>query len=156
MPKRRLPLRTRSTPISTLQSLPTAHVVDQSGSLLTFDQLSPWRQDNHFILTHYRPTTKSFFACFQSLFYIHNESVNIYSHLVGAVLFFFISMSLYAFERRSAAAGDVLAFSFFFLGAVACLSISAMFHMVSSHSPEVHEKNLVRRIGLVKFDFANR
>ena len=126
MTTRRLPPRAQTTPIQTLHSLLTAQEADTAirtrppagPFLLKFDELPPWQQDNHYILTKYRAESNSYFKCFQSLLYLHNESVNIHSHLLGAFLFYFTSLSLYAFERYNVSTADVLAFSFFFVGAV--------------------------------------
>lgn len=144
MPTRRIPQRAKTTPIETLHSLLTVQEADTAFTrrpitsfLLKYDELPAWRQDNHFILTRYRPTSNSFFICFQSLFQLHNESVNIHSHLSGAWIFFFTALSLYAFERHPVTAADTIAFLFFFSGAVICLGISATYHAVSNHSPKV-------------------
>ncbi|KAL2046268.1 hypothetical protein N7G274_001715 [Stereocaulon virgatum] len=144
--RRRLPPRAQTTPVQTLHSLLTAQDPDTTirtrtpagPFLLKFDELPSWQQDNHYILANYRPESHSYFRCFQSLFYLHNESVNIHSHLLGAFLFYFTSLSLYAFERYHISTTDVLAFSFYFVGAVACLGMSAAYHMIANHSPEVH------------------
>jgi hypothetical protein len=132
MTTRRLPPRAQTTPVQTLHSLLTAQDTDTATRtrppagpfLLQFDELPPWQQDNHYILGKYRPESHSYFRCFQSLFYLHNESVNIHSHLLGAFLFYFTSLSLYAFERYNISTADVLAFSFFFVGAVVRLDSS--------------------------------
>ena len=144
MPTRRIPPRAKTTPIETLDTLLTVQEADSavrrrpvSSSLLQYDELPAWRQDNQFIRTHYRPISNSFFTCFQSLFQMHNESVNIHSHLSGAWIFFFIALSLYLFELHPVTAADTVAFLFFFSGAVVCLGISATYHTVSNHSPKV-------------------
>ena len=144
MATRRIPPRAKTTSIETLHSLLTVQEADAAfkrrpvtSLLLEYDDLPPWRQDNHFILTHYRPISNSFFTSFQSIFQLHNESFNIHSHLSGAWIFFFIALSLYAFERHSVTSADTIAFSFFFFGAVICLGISATYHTVSNHSPKV-------------------
>lgn len=144
MPIRRIPPRSKTTPIETLHTLLNVQEADNAfrerpvtNFLLKYDELPAWRQDNHYILTHYRPISNSFFTSFQSLFQLHNESVNIHSHLSGAWIFFFIALSLYAFERHPVTAADTIAFSFFFSGAVICLGISATYHTVSNHSPKV-------------------
>ncbi|KAF2802360.1 HlyIII-domain-containing protein [Mytilinidion resinicola] len=54
--------------------------------LLNSDQVPSWYAHNDYIHTGYRPVTKSFVLCVESLAYLHNETVNIYSHLVPAVL----------------------------------------------------------------------
>ena len=144
MPTRRIAPRAKTTPIETLHSLLTVQEVDAAFKttrpvptfLLKYDELPAWRQDNHFILTHYRPTSNSFFASFQSLFHLHNESVNIHSHLSGAWIFFFIALSVYAFQPQPVTSADIIAFLFFFFGAVVCLAISATYHTVSNHSPK--------------------
>ena len=142
MATRRIPTRANTTPIETLHTLQS----QKDGAfrrpfansfLLNYDELPAWRQDNMFILTHYRPISNSFSISFQSLFQLHNESVNIHSHLSGACIFFSIALSLYVFERHSVTWADTLAFLFFFSGAVVCLSISSLYHTVSNHSRKV-------------------
>ena len=144
MATRRAPRRAKTTPVETLHSLLTVQEADTAfrrrfanSVLVNYDELPAWRQDNHFILTQYRPTSNSFFMSFQSLFQLHNESVNIHSHLSGASVFLFIALSLYAFERHRVTSADTVAFLCFFSGAVLCLSISAMYHTFSNYSPKV-------------------
>jgi adiponectin receptor len=105
-----------------------------------WDDLPSWQQDNHYIHSGYRPASGSFYKSFSSLGYLHNESVNIYSHLIGAVFFSILGFVLYRVIRPrydSATAGDVLAFSCFFLGAALCLGMSATYHAISNHSQHV-------------------
>lgn len=52
--------------------------------LLKWNALPAWQRDNQYILAHYRPASYSYSGCFQSLFYLHNESVNI--HVGGRLL----------------------------------------------------------------------
>ena len=61
----------------------------QSGHylLLRWNDLPSWRQDNEYLLSGYRPSSGSFRKSLNSLQHIHNETVNIYSHLLGAALF---------------------------------------------------------------------
>ncbi|KAI1383326.1 HlyIII-domain-containing protein [Hypoxylon trugodes] len=102
--------------------------------LILWDDLSPWRRDNHFILSGYRPDSNSYYRSFTSLFYVHNESVNIWTHLLGALFFPSIGAWLYhviALRYASANSSDVLVFSCFFAGAVLCLDA------ISNHSEEV-------------------
>lgn len=105
-----------------------------------WDDLPSWQQDNHYIKSGYRPATSSFQKSFASLGYIHNESVNIYSHLIGAVVFTLSGFLLYAIIKpryASAEIADVLAFSCFFAGAASCLGMSGTYHTISNHSPTV-------------------
>lgn len=92
-----------------------------------WDDLHEWQRDNHYIHSGYRPPSGSFTKSFASLGYLHNESVNIYTHLLGALLFSLSGVVLYtALKPRyeTAAPSDVFAFSFFFAGAAFCLTMS--------------------------------
>lgn len=157
-PRRPSHLRSQTTPLPSLHTLLTEREFVKATTtrpsrrplLLNFSDLPEWQQDNQFILTHYRPASYSYLACFQSLFYLHNESVNIHTHLLGSFLFFFISLSVYAFEHQSVRISDAMAFGCFFLGAIICLGISAAYHTLTSHSPEVNRfGNQLDYVGIV-------
>jgi len=108
--------------------------------VVLWDELPSWQQDNHYILSGYRPQTNSYIGSAKSLGYIHNETVNIYSHLVGAILAFIsgaVSYRILQPRYETATKEDILVFSCYFLGAVACLSMSATYHTIQNHSPEV-------------------
>ncbi|KAJ3411116.1 hypothetical protein HDV05_002725 [Chytridiales sp. JEL 0842] len=57
---------------------------------VTFYDMPPWFQDNIYILRGYRKLQHSYVGAFRSLFYLHNETWNVYTHLIGTVLFSFI------------------------------------------------------------------
>jgi adiponectin receptor len=120
---------------------------------LQWDDLPSWQRDNRYILSGYRTSSNSFSNSFASLIYLHNESVNIYSHLIPAVILSFFSISLYtALARRyaSVSVADIVVFGCFFLGAVLCLGISATFHTVQNHSSHIARiANQVDYIGIV-------
>ena len=106
---------------------------------LTFlwHEIPLWLQDNHYIISGYRPASNSYVKSFKSLGHMHNETVNIYTHLIGAVLAFVGSGVVYSIlspRYDSATNEDVLVFSCYFLGAVACLGMSATYHTISNHS----------------------
>jgi adiponectin receptor len=103
-------------------------------------EIDAWQQDNHYIISGYRPASNSYLTSFHSLFYLHNESVNIYTHLLGSLAFLLTSLTLYhvlGTRYQTATREDVYAFSCFFLGAIACLGMSATFHTISNHSHAV-------------------
>lgn len=60
-------------------------------ALLSFDDMPPWFQDdnNKWIMYGYRPISGSTRASFRSWWYLHNETVNIFSHLIPAIVFLF-------------------------------------------------------------------
>ena len=105
-----------------------------------YHELPPWLQDNPSILSGYRPQSNSYSTSLRSLSYLHNESVNIYTHLLGCLLFFLIA--LLSFQRIASSYSesmnqDVWVFGCFFAGAIACLGMSATYHTISNHSHAV-------------------
>lgn len=106
--------------------------------LLRWDELHAWQKDNQYILAHYRPPSYSYYVSFQSIFFLHNESVNIHTHLLGALVFLFITLIAYTFAVDIVSGSDILAFGCFVFGAVSCLCMSATFHAISNHSPLVN------------------
>lgn len=103
-------------------------------------EIDAWQQDNHYIQSGYRAQSNSYLKSWQSLGYLHNETVNIYTHLLGAVAALVSSLVLYrtlASRYETATREDVWVFSCFFLGAIACLGMSATYHTISNHSHAV-------------------
>ncbi|KAL6249507.1 hypothetical protein RBB50_003360 [Rhinocladiella similis] len=123
-----------SSPTSTHQSS------DMWWSLVHWKDLPHWQQDNHHIHASYRRASYSYARSWQSIFHWHNESVNIWSHLIPGALALPFSIVLYkTLEPRyeQASAADVIALGCFFIGIALCLGMSATFHTVSNHSPAV-------------------
>lgn len=123
-------------PPATIQS-PTS---DLWYTLVRWNDLPHWQQDNQHIHGSYRRASYNYGRSLQSILHWHNESVNIWSHLVPAVLSLPCGALLYntlqpRYERASAA--DVVAMGCFFLAAAFCLGMSATYHAVSNHSPQV-------------------
>lgn len=120
---------------------------------LYWDQLPSWQRDNQYILSGYRTASNSFRKSFASLAYVHNESVNIYSHLIPAIILSFFSISLHtALTSRytSVSTTDTIVLGCFFLGAVLCLGISTTFHTVQNHSSHIARiANQMDYIGIV-------
>ena len=149
--RRHLPIGKRSISYGSVL-IPDSPVSTLDPFLLRWTELPPWLQEgsNDLILAYYRPASFSYFRSFQSLFYMHNESVNIHTHLLGSFLFFFTSCTVYAFEAPSVSAADIYVFGCFFLGAVVCLAMSAIFHTILNHSPRVAQVgNQLDYIGIV-------
>jgi adiponectin receptor len=122
-------------------------------SLVTWQDLPHWQQDNEWIHGGYRKASNSYWRSFSSLAYLHNETVNIYSHLLPALLSLPAGAVLYnALEPRydRATREDVIAFSFFFCGVALCLGMSATYHTLSNHSPRVNRiGNQLDYVGIV-------
>lgn len=118
-----------------------------------WSDLPPWQRDNHYIHSGYRPASNSFSRSFSSLSYIHNETVNIYTHLLGAVAALLCALYLHSLIKPrydKATTEDVIVFGCFFGGAIACLGMSATYHTISNHSPKVNKiGNQLDYVGIV-------
>lgn len=126
--------------------------IDHYG-LITWKDLLPWQRDNEFILTSYRKASFSYIRSVRSVFGIHNETANIWSHLLGSVLF---ACSLYHFYARSwpqiasSSNSDMTAVSIYYLGVVNCFILSSIFHTFSNHSEQMNRfGNELDHIGVV-------
>lgn len=104
-----------------------------------FSKLPKWLQDNDFLHHWHRPPLPSFAACFKSIFRIHTETGNIWTHLLGCMAF--IGVMVYFLTGWSLGPNWVevelqekLVFAAFFIGAIFCLGLSFTFHTVSCHS----------------------
>lgn len=108
--------------------------------LLSYDEIPPWYQDNECIRHGYRPETNSAPACFASWSYLHNETVNIYSHLIPAVLSITAQVLVHRYftaQYPEATSGDRLVFAFFLLTAATCLGGSSTYHTLMNHSESI-------------------
>ena len=133
------------------------HKSYDSHELCTIDEVPLWQRDNDFILGGYVRETNSFRRCFKSLFYLNNEWVNVYTHLVPGTLMPVVLFLLRPFRRvnndnflgfipssivsipkfENTNGTDKLIFGLFFFGFMTCLSCSAVFHTIKVHSLKV-------------------
>lgn len=125
---------------SLLSTAKAAETTISHALLLLWDDLPAWRRDNAYIVRGYRHTSNSLLGSLHSLSYLHNESVNIWSHLLGAVGFAVgggVLHTVIAPRYESASPADLAVFACFFAGAFCCLGMSATYHMLCNHSPAV-------------------
>ena len=54
---------------------------------VSFEALPEWLKDNEYLLHGHRPPLPSIRACIKSMFRLHTETWNIWTHLLGMVLF---------------------------------------------------------------------
>jgi adiponectin receptor len=116
---------------------------------MPFDKLPLWLQDNEYLTHEHRPPMNSFRGCFKSMFRMHTETWNIWTHFIGFIFFVALCLGIYVY-------GDYITFLFedvevyklpateqgmlfcFFFGAMICLSCSTMFHLFQNHSYGVY------------------
>ncbi|KAL8919431.1 MAG: hypothetical protein Q9208_006809 [Pyrenodesmia sp. 3 TL-2023] len=134
-----MPLLTATMTTSTNDKAPSP----KGDHLLTLDQLPEWARNNPYILTGYRPISYSYRVCLASWSYVHNETMNTYSHLLlvfpTASLLLRAGLVLTGKVESLTAPGieDILVFSVFLLGALTCMGFSAAYHTLMSHSQKV-------------------
>jgi adiponectin receptor len=114
--------------------------------LCTIHEVESWQHDNEYLLSNYRRVSNSYHACLSSLGYLHNQTGNIYSHLVGVALFLAWAIQTYndlLTRYPTSTRNDILAFGTFFAGALICFGLSATFHTLGSHSQPVYHNWLL-------------
>lgn len=105
--------------------------------LLNRDEIPSWYGHNQYIRTSYRPVTPSISRCLSSLLYLHNETVNVYSHLIPATIALLGNGLLYAYYSTSvpdATWVDQLVFHIYLTTSVICFGISSAYHTFLCHS----------------------
>jgi len=106
-------------------------------TVVNHNSLPKWLRDNDFLLKGHRPPLNSFWACFKSIFRIHTETGNIWTHLLGFIAF--IGVATYFLTRPSVEIQwqEKAVFSAYFAGAILCMGFSWIFHTVYCHSEKV-------------------
>ncbi|KAI0020300.1 hemolysin-III channel protein-like protein Izh2 [Xylariomycetidae sp. FL0641] len=105
--------------------------------LLEWKEISPWRQNgSEHLQTGYRPEEASVRAAFGSWTYLHNDSVNIFSHIAGALLFVALPLQQLFGDGVPARyrTADVAVCAVYFAGVAVCFTFSTLFHTFMSHS----------------------
>ena len=115
---------------------------DHNG-LLSYDEIPPWYQDNDCIRHGYRPVMNHTRTCFESWTYLHNETVNIYSHLLPGLLAV-VSQGLiykaFPWYYPQATTRDYMIVAFHLCSASICFGLSALYHTLmncSAHSSDL-------------------
>ncbi|KAI3339576.1 mPR-like GPCR protein [Ustulina deusta] len=112
--------------------------------LISYDELPTWHQDNPFIRHSYRPISRSAASCLRSWGFLHNETLNIYTHLIPAAAALFIGQAWVLSHLRQKYAhvstSDYVIFAFLLSASATCLGISSAYHTLMSHSREVEAR----------------
>ncbi|ODV58145.1 hemolysin III family protein [Ascoidea rubescens DSM 1968] len=110
--------------------------------LYHWNEIPDWQKDNSYILTGYVRETLDYLACLKSLTYIHNETINIYSHLIPGLLlivsnFFLVNWNLFLPTFTTTVFLDKAIVLLFLMGLSSCLALSSCFHCFKCHSLEI-------------------
>jgi len=123
-------------------------ITNLAWKILPLSAIPDWQKDNDFILGSYRPTMFSVRGCFMSMFRMHNETWNIWTHFIGFLFFATVVAGVYIFgDYITRIFEDVSIYelpwseqamlSFFFVGVIVCLLCSTLFHILHNHSQPV-------------------
>ena len=114
-----------------------------AGKRIRFSDLPEWQKSNEFIQGNYRPLMFSVRGCFISIFQLHNQTWNIWTHLLGFLFFVALVSGVLAgmFEDLNIYdlpwVEQVLLLSYF-VGIMVCFLCSTLFHILHSHSQSVN------------------
>lgn len=115
--------------------------------LLKITEVEEYYRSNPFILTGYRERT-SFFGCIKSVLLLHNETINIWSHLLGFLFLAGIFLRDIIFVLPLTESGlEVTHTDFFILFTLilcyqAAMILSSLFHTFTCHSVSVSHRCL--------------
>lgn len=107
---------------------------------ILWEDVPEWLQENPYIKSGYRRPMNSAMMCFKSCAVLHNETLNIYTHFLPAValavLQVFIQMKMTQYFP-AATVLDRIVIGANVLAAVVTFGLSACYHTLISHSPEI-------------------
>ncbi|KAF2643053.1 HlyIII-domain-containing protein [Massarina eburnea CBS 473.64] len=124
------------------------HDHDKQLRLCEYHELPEWYrlQESPFIVTNYRPPSNSFQSCIHSLAYLHNETMNVWTHLLPAItLAFALPLLQLNISRIYADAPwtDRFMLTLTPMAALLTMSLSGSYHTFNNHSPLVSSSCLL-------------
>lgn len=116
--------------------------------LINYDDLpEPWRVNPH-ILKGYR-FSEGKWACVRSVFGVHNELINIWTHLIGFIIV--LAMAFYFYPSSTnfsmSTKADIFIAAVFFFAACKCLACSCIWHTMNS----ISHQTLLERFACVDY-----
>jgi adiponectin receptor len=102
---------------------------------LCWKHLPKWQRDNEFIIHGYRKPSYSYSRSVRDTKTLHNETVNIWSHLLAAILF--VTHLIRFVIECGPLSRDVVVVLNFFLGVITCFGFSSVYHLFSNHSRRI-------------------
>ncbi|KAJ2973377.1 hypothetical protein NQ176_g6647 [Zarea fungicola] len=115
-------------------------VVVRTTHLLSIDKIPTWYGENPYIRTGYRPVFAAAGPCFRSWTYLHNQSGNIFTHLVPGVAAIALNAALAWYlsaHYPGASLADRAVFHVYLTACSACFGLSAAYHTLLCHSQEL-------------------
>ncbi|KAA3679193.1 adiponectin receptor [Paragonimus westermani] len=113
------------------------HLWKQGWRVVNHHSLPHWLKDNDYLLRGHRPQLPSFRECFRSIFRLHTETGNIWTHLIGFVCFLILSITYLLRPGFNLHWQEKMVVQVFFVSAILALGFSWLFHTVYCHSERV-------------------
>lgn len=130
---------TLAMPSSAVTSPQTPLEIVRDALLVTYRDARAWQRDSN-ILGFYRTPSNSYQASCKSLCYIHNQSGNVLSHIIGVALFAIWGHQQWQYmARHDASMGDYLIFGCYLVAAMCCFGFTSLFHLFSDHSSSARQ-----------------
>ena len=120
----------------------------QESGLIRYDDLPhPWRINPHIVRGYRFSETKV--DCIRSVFSLSNESVNIWSHILGLVLVLAVAFYFYPTSTNFSLSSytDIFFSAMFFFAASKCLVCSCLWHTMNS----IADQTLMERFACVDY-----
>ncbi|RYP70929.1 hypothetical protein DL769_004820 [Monosporascus sp. CRB-8-3] len=110
---------------------------------VTWQEISEWQLDNKYILSGYRPEKADYLEILTSLTFLHNETCNVYTHLVGALLLPLVATAFLRYlaepQFLNLSSMDYAMFGIYVWSAEICLVLSTLYHLMQPHSHQVEQ-----------------
>ena len=109
--------------------------LDQAPSrLLKWEELPKWMEDNNFIHRGYSNPDGNWFQVFRSLFQLHNQTGNVYTHVFGTVFAIYLGFTAI---RAADSPQDAWMWVPLLIGSTSTCLLSATYHAIASHSRRI-------------------
>ena len=109
-------------------------------SLYTYDELEDWYKDNEYITDGYRPSGKNSKYYLKSILKMHNETINIWTHFLGSLLFFSIILYSNISGLITRPFGDVVSLNIFLSAVAICFFASGIMHTFHPMSEKTYKQ----------------
>jgi adiponectin receptor len=137
-------VRKRCVPSTIRENIETLTNRSAAGVITVgMDNAPKWQRDNKYIVRGYRPGNTGCLDVVKSLTFLHNETCNIYTHLIGTLLLPLLAISFLQVlsepQFSSVSGKDYVVLGTFFWSAECCLVFSTIYHLVGCYSYDVEQ-----------------
>eukprot|EP01119_Soliformovum_irregulare_P001464 TRINITY_DN11164_c0_g1_i1.p1 TRINITY_DN11164_c0_g1~~TRINITY_DN11164_c0_g1_i1.p1 ORF type:complete len:275 (-),score=41.71 TRINITY_DN11164_c0_g1_i1:39-863(-) len=96
------------------------------------------------VLKGYRPSTPDVGSCMRSLFWVHNQTWDIWTHIIGILIYVGLCIHCFSIEWSSIflegwTQNHLYLFGMYFGGVFICFGSSVLFHLFKCHSEPWHD-----------------